>query len=371
MNFTVSTKPLQSALSIAVINSNVNVNYFQRSTILQITASEDTLYINVEAEFIQSEIRMKGVGDGHSAAIIVDCLLLKQLISTLTSPQITFEFQPTCLIVHAARSTYTIPSKGDASDMQLRRPANVTSKDAETGDSISKTDWKFIRDHQLYAKGTSYTTPVYTYVFVDENGDILVSDYVNGLFTHCVINTIGTTCLLSDTVINLFQSLPDGAKLISREDTYSIYIETDGYVIISEFEPKYESEEIGTYNAEIIMSLMHEDTENAVEISTSEISTALNQLSLLSVNKEFKVKCVVDEHQMELSADSTNCIIPIKNAPESRYQLNFRFSQLKSVISHLPDSTVFISPVRNIENGEISGFYFASDTLEVVLAGVN
>lgn len=367
MKFTVSTKPLKTGLGLCIVNNNVS-DFYQKSTIVQITATRNSLHVNVEAASIKSEIQLKGIGDDEYASILVGSLMFKQLISTLTSPQVDFEFFENCLVVHAAKSTYTIPARGDVSIMQLQKPQDLTDSDIATADELSKSDWRFIKDHQMYAKSKSYTEPVYTYAWVGEQGDVLVSDFANGLFTHSKINPLGKTCLLSDSIINLFQSLPDGAKVISRGDIYSISVTTDGYTFISEFEPKYESEETGNYNAEIIMSLMTADTADSVKVSVSDINMALNQAVLLSIDKEFKVVCTVDKNQIVIVADSTNCVIPIECGPDESYTINFRYTQLKSVMSNCSETTISISPILN--NGVVSGLLFDSNALKVALAGV-
>lgn len=367
MKFIVSTKPLKTGLSLGIINSNVS-KFYQKSTIVQITATQDTLRINVEAASIKSEICLKGVGDAEYASILVDSLLLKQLISTITTAQVTMEFQDNYLIIHADRSTYTVPKQGDVTVMELQRPQSVTESDILTATDVVKSNWKFIKDHQMFAKSESYTNPVYTYAWFGESGDVIVGDFINGLFTHSGINELNQTCLLSDTIINLFTTLPDGAKLVSRNGIYSIAISTDGYEFISEFAPKYESDENGFYNASIILDMMNGAGVGGSKVVVSEISTALNQAGLLSSDKEFKVEFVVNDTQLVISADAVRCVIPIKDGPQTPYSISFRYSQLRSVISNCSETEIYISPVVN--GGVVAGIKFDSKDLQIVLAGV-
>ena len=74
--FTVSTKPLIDGLNLGILNANIS-NFFQRSTMAQVTANKNTLVINLEAAFIYSEVEFKGMGtEDESATIFVNSSLL-------------------------------------------------------------------------------------------------------------------------------------------------------------------------------------------------------------------------------------------------------------------------------------------------------
>ena len=101
MNFTVNTKPLIEALNLGVINSNVSP-FHKKSTIIQVSADEHDLKLNIEAESIKSELILKGSGDSKSVEkIFVSSLLMKQLVSTFDSATVTLEFAEGGLILHS------------------------------------------------------------------------------------------------------------------------------------------------------------------------------------------------------------------------------------------------------------------------------
>ena len=365
MKFTVSTTPLKSGLNLGIVNANVT-KFYPQSTVVQLSANSNTLTINLGAISILSEIRLRGVGDGDGA-IIVDNMLLKQLIATITTPQVDLEFAQNALIIHAGKSTYTLPKVMDVEDAQFPRPKDVSAEEIDTASELSKDDWKFIKDHQMYARGTSTSNPVYTYVWVGESGDVLVSDYITGLFTHSSSGNFDNTCLLQESVINLLNGLPDGAKLVQRNGIYTAVVITDGYEYIAEFTPKHESEEIGNYNAPIIMNMMFDDERPISTVSVSDITTALNQSALLSSNKEPELYLTVDDECVVIKDDHVNCVIPATGSPEEPYTIKFASPILKQVISKCSETTIEISPVIN--DNVPSGIVIGSNKLTVAVAG--
>lgn len=372
MKFTVSTKPLKNSLNLCIINANIS-KYYSKSLLVQITATSDTLRINHAANFILSEVKLKGLGDDEVMSIMVDCLLLKQLVSTITTSQIEFDLSDNALIIRAGKSSFSLPKLMDTTEVQLPVPKSITDNDLISSSDITKSDWKFIKDYQMYAKSDSTVNPIYTYIWVGENGDVLVGDYVNSLFTHSTVSNLGKTCLLTDTVVNLFNILPDGAKIITRNDTYSISVCTDGFKYISEFTPIFESDEIGNYNSEIIMDMM--GIKNPKKINTSiskvnvtDINTVLNQAVLLSTDKAPLITCTFEKNQIIFKDTRINCIIPAEGGDDAPYTLVFKPNSLKSVISNCPESIIEISPIFN--DDEIVGITISSGGLTAVLAGV-
>lgn len=368
MKFKVTTKPLISSLDLCVIAKNIS-NTFLQSSLIQLVATNTELRINVEAQQIKSEIILKGMGDGDSAGIIVSSLQFKQLINTITTPQVEFEFNGDYLTIHAGKSTYTLPKLSDISELSLSQPATPDSMDLENASEIIKSDWKFVKDYQLYARVLNDTSSVYHYAWVGEQGDVLVGDFVYNYFTHSTIQPIGKTCLLSDTIINLFNTLPDNTKLLFKEDKFYVSVTTDSYTFISELTPMYESEEVGDYNANIIMEIMDIDISDAAVVSTTGLKNCLNQSILLSLDKEFKVTCTFSEDELTIVTEGTNCVIPITNGPKVPYSVSFRYSQLRSVITNCPDSNMRITPMI-AEDGVVNGARFDSTNLCAVVAGV-
>lgn len=371
MKFTVSTKPLKNGLNLCIIDANV-VNFYTKSKLVQIVATKDTLRINHAANLILSEVVLKGLGEGMnedgSASIMVDPIQLKRLIATITTPQVEFEFAENALIIHSGKSKFSLPMLLDASEVELDAPTALSADDIAAGTEISKAEWKFIKDYQMYAKGDSASNPVYTFVYVGENGDVLVGDFVNSIFTHSCVSKFGKTCLLSDTIINLFNSLPDGAKIISHESTYSIAVSTDGYDYVSEFTPKYESEENGDYSSEIIIGMMHEDEKAVAKVNTSDIITVLNQAALVSTDKTPTINCTVEKNQITFSNSRATGVVVSEGGPDEPYTLIFLANILKSMISNCPESQITISPSFN-EDG-VAGIVVCSGGLTVVLAGM-
>ncbi len=367
MKFTVSTKPLKNSLNLCIINANV-MKFYTKSKLVQITASADTLRINHAANMILSEVRLRGVGDGEPTSIMVDPLLFKNLIATFTAPQIEFEFIENALVLHDGKSSFSLPMLADTSEVQLPTPNVIVEDDADSIHVISKSDWKFIKDYQMYAIGNSNKTPIYNYVWVGESGDVIVGDYNKGLFTHSTISKFGKTCLLTDTIINLFNSLPDGTKIISRESSYLISVSTDGYEYVSEFTPMYGSESTSAYNAEIIVDMMRVDDVDISKANVSDIVTILNQVMLLSIEKKPMINCTIGKNQITFKDAHVNGTVSTEGGPDTPYTMTFLVSDLKSAISTCPEPKIEISPTMN--GDEVVGITISSGGLTTVLAGM-
>lgn len=361
--FTVSTKPLIDGLNLGILNSNVS-NFFQRSTMAQVTATKNTLTINLEAAFIFSEVEFKGMGtEEESATIFVNSLLLKQLVSTFEAATTVFEFDESGLILHSGKSKFTLPKVIDA-DMTFQRPSSLSS----TVIDIKKEDWKFIKDYQLYAVAMSFVHPVYTKAWCGADGDVIVGDFDTGLFTHSKKGNLGSTCLLSDTIINLITSLPEGAKIHKLEDNYIVHVKTDSFTFTSEFTPKHESDEdMGSYNADMIMSIMNTTGEH-VTVNVPAIMKVLNQADLLSNNSEDAIKLCVSSGQIELRDVNVNCTVPAEGTIQQPYEVEFKIDTLKKVMSNCSEDNVSIFVTEN--EGEISGITIYSKDLTTSIAAV-
>lgn len=368
MKFTTSTKPLIEGLNLGILNANVT-KFYSKSTMAQVSATKDSLTINIEASLIYSEIRLKGAGDSdESAMIFVDSLLLKQLVNTFETSTVTFEFNENELVLHSGKSTFALPKTVDA-DIQFTRPTDInTVPDMPVKIDIDKAGWKFIKDHQLYALGMSFVTPVYTKAWIGSEGDVLVGDYDNSLFTHSKKSKLGQTCLLSDTIINLFDALPEGAELDKLDKTYVIRVVTDSYTFISEFTPKYESDEdMGSYNSDIILSMMN-PSKDGVVVEVSNILKVLNQADILSTGSDSRITLSVSTNQITLKDANVDCMIAAKGEVSEPYEVQFKTAFLKSVISNSSEQEVTIYPTFNGE--EIVGVNVSSNDLTTVLAGV-
>lgn len=368
--FTTNTKPLSDALALGVINSNVN-KFYSRSCIAQIRAKGNDLTLNLEAAFIKTEIRLKGNADNHEVTglAMVDCLLLKQLVSTFESSTVQIEFVDGGIVLKSGSSKFTLSSIVDADDIELDKPS-IPDYSAESID-IDKSDWRFIKDNQMYAIAMSFIHPVYTRVWIGDQGDVLVGDMDNSIFTHSKKNKLGTTCLLSDTIINLFNSLPEGAKLVKGNNrAYVITIKTDAFDMLCEFKPQYEDEEeVGSYSSDIILNMMNHPGDS-VEVSTVSINKYLSQATILSTNSDDTVKFIYDydnPEQVVLKDKNSSVNIPCKGMILP-VDITFKTGLLRSAISNYSDETLRISPY--ISDDEVVGILIWSKDLTTVLAGV-
>lgn len=366
MKFTVSTKPLSDALNLGVINQNVS-KFYRKSCLAQLSVTRDTLTINLEAAFILSEIRLKGSSDSEATArVFVDCLLLKQLVSTFDTSVTILEFTDDGLILHSGKSKFTLPKMIDDAEIELQSPQ---LSNASQSIPIDKSDWKFIKDFQMYAIAMSFVHPVYTKVWVGATGDVLVGDFDNSLFTHSKKSKLGKTCLLSDTIINLFNSLPDGATLEVSGDDYIIHIVSDAFELLSQFTPQYESdEEVGSYQSEVILGMMSHPEMYGVKVPTAALTKFLSQADLLSSSSEDSITFTVSDHQVVLRDKNIDCTIDIAEKAGYDYKVEFKTTLLKSVLSNYSDENIMIAPM--ITDDIPVGIIVWSKELTTVLAGV-
>ena len=368
MKFNLSTKPLIDALNLGIVNQNVT-KFYQKSCLAQITADRHTLKVNLEASNVVSELILKGSGDEDtSVTVFVDSLLLKQLVSTFEAAVTTFEFIEGGLVLHSGKSKFTLAEMIDGSELQLTPPSQA-SAGAEVID-IDKSDWKFIKDHQMYAIAMSFIHPVYTRVWVGESGDVLVGDFDNSLFTHSKMSKLGRTCLLSDTIVNLFNSLPEGAKLTKLDKSYIINVKTDGFEYASEFTPQYEDDPaVGSYNSEIILSMMEKDENNSVKVNVGAINKFLNQAALLSSSSEDTIKFDVADGQVSLTDNNVDCKLPVQGNIATPYGIDFKTVLLKSVVSNFDEEEVNVAPM--LQDDAVIGIILWTKKMTAVLAGVD
>lgn len=366
MKFTVNTKPLNSALAIAIVDSNVS-KYYQKSTLVQLTMTRDSLRINTEANSIITEVSVKGSGDGEGS-ILIDAILFKKLISTITTTQLDLSFDNTCVTVTTGSGSYNLPKMLDSSEAQLNRPVTLDQADIENGQDISKEDWKFIKSNQMYAKAESEEFPVYMYVFAGENGDILVGDFTNSIFTHSTCNVIDENCLISDSIVNMFNSVPDGSIITKKDGNYVIYAKTDAFEYVSAFVPKYESDEFGTYNADAIISMLSTFDKDHITVKASDITNILNQVQLLS-KRIMKLHISVGADYIEFSDSNMKSKVQSEITQNTTYSIDMNPVTLKNIISHCPDEKIEIYPSYNEDNAVVS-IVVTSGKLTVVAAGV-
>lgn len=360
---TVNTKPLLSALNLAIVNSNVS-KYYKRSCLAEITIAPTELRINLEAAKVVSEITLVGMADTSEVqSLFVDNLLLKQLISTLTSATVRFDVRPDSLEITSGKSRFTLPKliPDVAADISLKKPSHTAVGD---GIALNKDAWRFVKESQMYALSKSFLHPVYTRAWVSNHGDVLIGDFDESQFTHSLKSDLGHTCLLSDTIINLLDSLPEGATLYPTDVGYAATVETDGYKYITEFIPESEAD-VGSYNADIILDMMnHPDASFAV--SAGQLNHVLNQSLLLSSNVKDTIKFEVSNSTLRLVDANVDCSIDIQYS--GNIELEFITARLKSAISSYGDVDVRIGP--SILDDEVTGIVIWNDEFTTALAGV-
>lgn len=375
MKFIVSTKPTKSALDLAIINSNVS-KFYSKSCLAEVSANANTLTINLEAASIVSEVKLKGSGDTDEAStVFVDSLVLKQLIASFDSPTIIFEFTESGLVLHTGKSKFTLPKMTDDSDMALARPLKVLELSNCVNVDVDSSAWKFVKDHQMFAIAMSFVHPVYTNVWVSDSDDVVVGDFDNSIFTHSHKSNLGCCCLLSDTIVNLLMSLPEGSKIVRDPESRSYIINgsTDSFDYIAQFTPKYESDPgVGSYNADMVLSMMPDSSDQAVTLDSDKISKLLNQASLLSTSSEDTITLSVRDKQAWLHDNNVNGSVDIKPSCDwdkiKEYSVEFRTALLKSAMSNY-SGDISIYPCM-ADDDIVGGVVMKDKDVTTLLAGV-
>lgn len=369
MNFTVSTKPLSDALNLGVINSNIS-KYYQKSCLAQLTADRHTLRINLEAARISTELILKGSGDvDETVSVFVDCQTLKSLVGTFEAGVTTIEFIDGGIVLHSGSSKFTMPKIVDADDISLTRPALPEANSPKI--KLNKEDWKFVDDHQMYAIAMSFVYPIYTKVWVGQDGDVIVGDYNNSIFTFSKKSALGRSCLLSDTIVNLFTSVPEGAELTQLNDTYRIDVKTDAFEYAAEFAPQYEDGDnegaVGNYMADDIKAAATVDGSNCIKVAVPNLIKFLNQADLLdsSSDKVINMKYDSATSQVTFHDDNIDCKLPVQGTSIS-FEAPFNSSLLKPVLNNMDEDSVDILPILQ-EGDMVAGILVKSKALSVML----
>lgn len=364
MKFSLSTKPLVTAANLVIINSNVN-KFDHKSIMVELTATNTELKLNTETNSILSEVKLMGVGTEAFARAFVDAVIFKQLITSLKTTQVELEFTDGALVVTSGKSSFSLPKLADDKDGAFREPTTISAESFNTATVLDVAKWKYIKEHQLYAKAESVAIPVYTYAWVGATGDVLVGDLNNSIFTHSKSGQLDMDCLIKDTIINLFTSLPENTKILRDGDSYALYISSDSYTYRAQITPVIESEENGDYNAETILGIMN--VENPIKVDGSEIITILNQSALLTIDKNPKIDMSVNAEGIHLKDKRVNATIAIEGTVDTPYSLSFKPQQLKSLISNCPNNELEVCP--RLLDGEVVGIIVHTGEYTAVLAG--
>lgn len=366
MKFTLSTQPLADALNLGVIPGNIS-KYFQVSCLAQLTATKTQLRVNLQANNLSTEILLKGQGDvDEEAAAFVDCLVLKQIVGTFETPTITLEYIEGGLVLHSGTYQCTLPYLADAEDGELVRPQLPASDAAKV--KLNLADWKFVKDFQMYSAALSFVHPIYQNAWLGEAGDVIVGDFDNSLFTFSKKNKLGKTCLLTDTIINLINSLPEGADITMMDTSYRIDVKTDTFEYASEFRPKYEGEEgVGSYQAEAIMGAIQKEEDKSFKVPVASLAKFLNQSDILSSGSNNKITFTLAGNTLEVKDDNVDAKIKVDGGGYD-FSIPLNIDLFKPVISHVDADIVTVCPAMN--EGEPSGLVIWTDNLTVVVGAV-
>lgn len=376
MKFTCSTKPLQNALKLGVIKSNIS-KFYQKSCLAKITCTQDTMKVNLEASRIVTQLKLHGSGDEDGpASVFIDCQVFNDLVNTFDSDVVTVEFVEGGIVLHAGKSKFTLPKvidDSDDADLDLAAPQELDQNAIYKSIDLKAENWKFINDHQMFAIAINYIHPVYCRVWVGENDDVLVGDYDNSVFTHSTKGSLGRTCLLPPTIINLFTSLPEGSKLIDTGSSYIVKVVTDGYEYVTEFMPELESDEnVGSYNSEVFMGLFS-NKEKSVTIDVPKVTKFLNQATYVLTAYDSLLDFVVSGDSIYIGSDVVNCnLVPEGENNCENFECRFKANFLKFVFSALDSEKVNIAPTFSGEGEEreVAGVLFWTDNMSVLLGAV-
>lgn len=366
MKFTVNTKALKNVTSLGIIKANIT-KFFYRSNIVQITATQDTLKLNIEAVGIKTRMTLGGSGDTDTtASVMVDCSTFKSLIDSIDTDILTIEFIDNGIYIHAGTSKFAIPQMIDVNDVQLNEPDDQYNATSSTI-TINPADWQFIKDHQMYAIATKEAHPVYKNVWVGTDKNVLIGDYDSSLFTHSKRGEFDSICLLPTSLINLFTSIPDGSTITKSDRNYILMIATDNYSMVTEFTPKYEDDEsVGSYNSEMILNMLsHPDTFITLDIGP--ITKFINQAALLNQSDLDKViDFTVEQGTLTMKNKASSYSMSVDT--DDSYKIKFSSDLLKSVLSNLDSTQISIAPMRR---GDITiGCIFWTENLTTLLAGM-
>lgn len=367
MKFVVATKPLKSATALGIIKANIS-KFYNRSGIVQITATRDALKINIQASGIKTRITLSGSGDSDVAeSIIVDCSVFKNLIDSIESEVIAIEFVPGGISIHADTSKFAISQMIDVADMRLEEPMEPTN--AEASVTVKPSDWQFVKDHQMYAIATKDTHPVYMNAWVGADGDVIVGDFDLSMFTYSKRGAFGNTCLFPTALINLFSSIPEGSTVSKIGKNYILSIISESYSIITEITPKYEDDEaVGSYNSKIILDMLVHP-ESYVTIEAGAITRFINQTSIISKAELDKVfDFTVQGNELTLANATSSYSMTIESTSENKFTVKFNSDLFKSVLSNFDSETINVAPM--VRNGTAIGCIFWTDNLTTLLAGV-
>lgn len=365
MEFKTNTQPLADALNLGIVNANVS-KFYQPSCLAHLTATRNKLIINLEAERLITQITVSGMGsENDELSVFVDNLKLKQLVNTFDTNTVDLVFAEDGLTLKSGKAKFTLAKMVDE-EVAIKKPATPFEDDPEI--AVSKDAWKFISDKQMYAIAMNYIHPVYTRAWMGNEGDVIVGDYDSSLFTHSTKNTLGVTCLLKDTIVNLLTSLPEGSKLYKHGKSYIVVVNTEGYEMITEFTPEYEDEDgsIGNYNSDIILGIF-DTPERHISFNPAIINKFLSQADILSEGSDDIIDVTFENGKLSFDGPRVDYDVDVAGECDP-FELKFKSKALKSVLSRYDDETMNLAPLSN--GDEVAGITVWSNDLVTSVAGV-
>lgn len=372
MKFTSNVKPLQDVLDLVVVPSNIS-KFYAKSTILQVSIdSKGQLILNSEADSVISEARLKGSVDKiESTTTFVDSVQFKALIATLDSPTVQLDFDGGHIVVQSGRSKFSIPNPGIDGTMALQSPVEPSGTEFDLKSDI----WKSVKDKQMYSLSDNFVKLVYTYIF---NGtkEIMVGDYMNGLFTRTPKVGLPSQCLLSSNVVSVILSVDNDSKGYHVDRSFVIVSTTDTYQFISELKPKYEtSPEVGSYNSEMISELFTKADMDGILLPIVKVKLLLLQSNLLLEGDSPSIKWSCADNILRFTSDKGEVDGEIEGkltGKPKKWELEFKLKNIMSVISNLDGENIGVYPSFQEEGDEVicNALVFKDDSVEVILAGL-
>lgn len=370
MKFNLNVQPLKDAMNLGIISSNIS-KFFEKSTVIQLTAEGNTLRINTQATSLLSEAVISGDNeDGNAATAIVDCTLFKSLVGTLTSNEMSLDFQENSLVVESGRSRFNVPKLlTDEDAASLDRPASTDKLKGKHCTELKPATWKYIQDHQLYAVAMSQIQKVYTRVWVSANKGVLTGDPQMSLFTYQENNALDSDCLVSSTVVNLLSVLDEGSQLYHYNDSsYVVVMTCDAFTFTSQFTVEHESESgIGTYAADMIFEMVLDDSQQSVKVSRSKMYANIKQASLFASSSNPLISVEADDKGIKLVNKNVNCRIAKENSG-MQYTACFTVNDIDTVVSHLDEEDILVTPI--VKDDEVFGLRFSTSNMVALLGSV-
>lgn len=372
MKISVSLVDLKNALNLTIINSNIS-KFYTISCITQMQIVDGKLIINTVAQDLCSEARINGIDSdsGSSELYYVDSKNFKSLIFSLSSALdvVTVELNDNSAKIYANTSRYIVPKMLESnvsSDAGMKRPTIDTTDAKSCG--MSSSNWKYVKDHQMYALSTTSIHPIYSKIWVGVAGDIIVGDFSKNLFTHSTKSTLNRTCLVTNTMINLLCDLPDNAEMYELPSGDYLLCATYGDSLSYYAEVAVDNN-AKDYQAEYLFRmLVPEDDTTYVEAYADEMCALISRARMLSTNNTPLVELKMDSHSVVISSDTVYGEVDVTDGHCDEYSMKFMADLLYNALSKYLGSYVKLSPLYR---GSLPiGIRITDDTVCTILTGM-